>query len=125
MPAQPEEGGEQGTQGFPLLPPPPPPAPSPAAPEPPAQEPPPQRPHSHRRTGQTVYHTSAVYGVKQEPKPVKRRTVAVTATAGGLAVLLVALVLVLTVFKSSNPPPAHGIIPTGTSPQQDGEQQRE
>jgi len=136
MPAQPEEGGVQATQGLPLLPPPPPPAPSPAAQEPPAQEPPAQeppaqRPHSHRRTGQsgqsgqsgqTVYHTSAVYGVKQEPKPVKRRTIAVTVTAGALAALLVALVLVLTVFKSSNPPPAHGIIPTGTSPQQDGEQ---
>ncbi|MGH3207835.1 MAG: penicillin-binding transpeptidase domain-containing protein, partial [Trebonia sp.] len=52
----------------------------------------------------------------------KRRTVAVTATAGVLAVLLVALVLVLTVFKSSNPPPAHGIIPTGNSAQADGEQ---
>ena len=130
MPAQPEEGGEQATQGLPLLPPPPPPAPSPAAEEPPAQEPPAQeppaqRPHSHRRTGQTgqtVYHTSAVYGAKQEPKPVKRRTIGVTVTAGALAVLLVALVLVLTVFKSSNPPPAHGIIPTGNSPQQDGEQ---
>jgi hypothetical protein len=63
-----------------------------------------------------------VYGAKQEPKPVKRRTIAVTVTAGALAVLLVALVLVLTVFKSSNPPPAHGIIPNGNSPQQDGEQ---
>jgi hypothetical protein len=46
----------------------------------------------------------------------------VTATGGVLAVLVVALVLVLTVFKSSNPPPAHGIIPTGNSPQQDGDQ---
>jgi hypothetical protein len=63
-----------------------------------------------------------VYGAKQEPKPVKRRTIGVTVTAGALAVLLVALVLVLTVFKSSDPPPAHGIIPTGASPQQDGEQ---
>jgi hypothetical protein len=90
--------------------------------EPVAPEPAAQRPHSHRRTGHTVYHTSAVYGGKQEPKPARRRTVAVTLTAGALAVLLVALVLVLTVFKSSNPPPAHGIIPTGNSPQQDGEQ---
>ena len=75
-----------------------------------------------RQTGQPVYHTSAVYGGKPEPKPVKRRTIAVTVTAGVLAVLLVALVLVLTVFKPGNPPPAHGIIPTGTSPQQDGQQ---
>ena len=87
-----------------------------------ASEPAARRPHSHRRTGQTVYHTSAVYGGKQEPKPARRRTIAATLTAGVLAVLLVALVLVLTVFKSSNPPPAHGIIPTGNSPQQDGEQ---
>jgi len=63
-----------------------------------------------------------VYGGKQEPKPARRRTIAASLTAGVLAVLLVALVLVLTVFKSSNPPPAHGIIPTGNSPQQDGEQ---
>jgi hypothetical protein len=69
-----------------------------------------------------VYHTSAVYGGKPEPKPVKRRTIAVAVTGGVLAAVLVALVLVLTVFKSSNPPPAHGIIPTGTSPQQDGQQ---
>jgi hypothetical protein len=69
-----------------------------------------------------VYHTSAVYGGNPEPKPVKRRTIAVTVTGGVLAAVLVALVLVLTVFKSSNPPPAHGIIPTGTSPQQDGQQ---
>ncbi|HEX3512954.1 MAG TPA: penicillin-binding transpeptidase domain-containing protein [Trebonia sp.] len=45
-----------------------------------------------------------------------------TVTGGALAVLVVALVLVLTVFKSGNPPPAHGIVPTGNSPQQDGEQ---
>ncbi len=63
-----------------------------------------------------------MYGGKQEPKPARRRTSPSRLTAGALAVLLVALVLVLTVFKSSNPPPAHGIIPTGNSPQQDGEQ---
>ncbi|MCW2896569.1 MAG: penicillin-binding protein transpeptidase [Actinomycetia bacterium] len=117
MPAQPEEGGEQATQGLPLLPPPPPPPPSAPEPEPAAH-----RPHSHRRTGQTVYHTSAVYGAAPEPRPVKRRTMAVTVTAGVLAALVVALVLTLTVFRSSNVPPAHGIIPTGNSAQQDGEQ---
>ncbi|MDX6418919.1 MAG: hypothetical protein QOG28_3539, partial [Trebonia sp.] len=93
MPAQPEEGGEQATQGLPLLPPPPPPPPSAPEPEPAAH-----RPHSHRRTGQTVYHTSAVYGAAPEPRPVKRRTMAVTVTAGVLAALVVALVLTLTVF---------------------------
>ncbi len=128
LPVQPEDRGEQATQGMPLLPPPPAPAPpsapepagpgpGPAAPaaasDPVAPEPAAQRPHSHRRTGHTVYHTSAVYGGKQEPKPARRRTVAVSLTAGALAVLVVALVLVLTVFKSSNPPPAHGIIPNG------------
>ena len=118
MPALPEAGGEQATQGLPVPPAPPPPAPAPPS----TPEPAPQRPHSHRRTGQPVYHTSAVYGGKPEPKPVKRRTIAVTATGGVLAVLVVVLVLVLTVFKSSNPPPAHGIIPTGNSPQQDGQQ---
>jgi hypothetical protein len=62
-----------------------------------------------------------VYGGPSEPKPRKRRTLAVTLTAGTLAVLAVALVLVLTVFNSNNPPPAHGIIPKGSSPQQDGQ----
>jgi len=43
-------------------------------------------------------------------------------TAGVLAVLAVALVLVLTVFKPSSSTPAYGMIPTGSSAQQDGEQ---
>jgi hypothetical protein len=96
--------------------------PEPARLEHPVAEPEVGRPHSHRRTAQTVYHTSTVYGGKPEPRPAKRRTLAVTVTAGVLAVLLVVLVLALTVFQSNNVPPAHGIIPTGGSAQQDGEQ---
>jgi hypothetical protein len=98
--------------------------PEPARIDPPAPAPAPaaHRHHSHRRTAEPVYHTSAVYGGKPEPQPAKRRTLAVTLTAGVLAVLVVALVLALTVFQSNNVPPAHGIIPTGKSAQANGEQ---
>src|SRR6185437_6035412 len=115
--------GERETQGLPLLPSSPTP-PSSAAPEPAVQ-----RPHSHRRTEHAVYHTSAVYGgsaqqqQQQQQPPVKRRTVAVMVTAGVLAVLVVALVLVLTVFKpGGSGTPTYGIIPNGSSAQQDGQQ---
>jgi hypothetical protein len=126
--AETASGGEQETQAMPLLPPSPPPpaAPEPAMPEPAAPEPAAQRPHSHRRTGHAVYHTSAVYGGtarQQQQQPVKRRTVAVMVTAGVLAVLVVALVLVLTVFKpGGSGTPTYGIIPNGSSAQQDGQQ---
>ena len=60
-------------------------------------------------------------GAHQQP-PVKRRTVAVMVTAGVLAVLVVALVLVLTVFKPGSGTPKYGMIPTGSSAQQNGEQ---
>jgi hypothetical protein len=53
---------------------------------------------------------------------VKRRTLAVMVTAGVLAVLVVALVLVLTVFKPGSGTPKYGIIPTGSSAAQNGEQ---
>jgi hypothetical protein len=98
--------------------------PEPAMPEPAMPEPAAQRPHSHRRTGHAVYHTSAVYGgaARQQQPPVKRRTVAVMVTAGVLAVLVVALVLVLTVFKPGDSTPTYGIIPNGSSAQQDGQQ---
>ncbi len=43
-------------------------------------------------------------------------------TAGVLAVLVVALVLVLTVFKPGSGTPKYGMIPTGSSAQQNGEQ---
>ncbi|HEY6494501.1 MAG TPA: penicillin-binding transpeptidase domain-containing protein [Trebonia sp.] len=102
-------------------------APVPEAPVPEAQ---PQRSHSHRRsghaepTGQTVYHTSAVYGGGgAQPQQVKRRTRVVMVGAGVLAVLVVALVLVVVVVKpGSSSAPAYGIIPTGGSPSQDAEQ---
>ena len=80
------------------------------------------RAEPQRRSAHAVYHTSAVYGAKPEPRPVKRRTLAVMVAAGALAVLLVALVLVLTVFKPGAGAPSQGIIPTGSSAQQDGEQ---
>jgi Penicillin binding protein transpeptidase domain len=122
MPVPGTSGGEQVTQGMPLLPPDTPP-PSPAEPVPPAPEPAGRRPHSHRRAEQTVYHTSAVYGgAAPQQRPVKRRTLAVMVTAGVLAVLVVALVLVLTVFKPGSGTPKYGLIPTGSSAQQDGEQ---
>ncbi len=80
------------------------------------------RAEAQDRAGQTVYHTSAVYGGRPQARPVKRRTVVVMVTAGTLAVLLVALVLVLTVFKPGSSAPSQGLIPTGGSAQQDGEQ---
>jgi hypothetical protein len=120
QPAETASVGERETQGLPRLPASPLPSP-PAAPEPAAQ-----RPHSHRRTGHAVYHTSAVYGggarQQQQPPPVKRRTVAVMVTSGVLAALVVALVLVLTVFKPGSGAPTYGIIPNGASAQQDGQQ---
>ena len=89
-------------------------------------EPAPKRPHSHRRTGQggqTVYHTSAVYGGRAErQRPARRRRAVVTAAAGVLAVLVVALVLVLTVFKPGSGTPKYGLIPAGSSAQADGQQ---
>jgi hypothetical protein len=65
-----------------------------------------------------------VYGGRaQRQRPAKRRTVAVMVTAGVLAVLVVALVLVLTVVKpGSGGPPAFGLVPNGSSATQDGEQ---
>ena len=88
-----------------------------------ASEPEPRRPHSHRKVGQPVYHTSRVYGAKPEqPKQgVKRRTVAVLATAGAVVVLAIVLLLVTTVFKAGSSTPAYGMIPNGSSAQQDGE----
>jgi hypothetical protein len=84
------------------------------------------RPHSHRRSGQTeqtVYHTSAVYGGGgAQPQQVKRRTRVVMVTAGVLAVLVVALVLVVTVFKPGSSTPTYGLIPNGGSAAQDGQQ---
>jgi hypothetical protein len=142
-PAETGSGGEADTQAIPLLSelPPPPQAPvqglppweaagaPPQAAVPPQETPPPapepaaKRPHSHRRTAQTVYHTSAVYGgAARQKKPARRRTVGVMVTAGVLAVLVVALVLVLTVFKSGPGTPKYGLIPNGSSAQQDGQQ---
>lgn len=77
--------------------------------------------------GQPVYHTSRVYGGPKQPPPERkksRRTVVIAATAGVLAVVLAAAVLVITVFKpgGSTSPPAFGMIPAGTTAQQDGEQ---
>ena len=95
-------------------------APAPVAETPVAET---QRPHSHRRTGQTVYHTSAVYGGGgAQPQQVKRRTRGVMVTSGVLAVLAVALVLVLTVFKPGGSTPAYGMVPNAGSAPQDGEQ---
>jgi hypothetical protein len=93
----------------------------------PAPEPETNRPHSHRRTGQTgqtVYHTSAVYGGGgARPHQVKRRTRVVMITAGALAVLVVALVLVVVVVKpGSSSAPTYGLIPTAGSASQDGQQ---
>ncbi|HTR94091.1 MAG TPA: penicillin-binding transpeptidase domain-containing protein [Trebonia sp.] len=79
------------------------------------------------QAGQPVYHTSRVYGGPKQPPPERkksRRPVVIAATAGVLAVALVAAVLVITVFKpgGTTGPPAYGMIPTGTTAQQDGEQ---
>ncbi len=120
----PESGGEQDTQAIPRVPASLPPPPPPDAAQADAPEPAAKRPHSHRRTAHTVYHTSAVYGgPAQQQRPVRRRKVGLMVTAGVLAVLVVALVLVLTVFKpGGNGTPKYGMIPNGSSAQQDGQQ---
>jgi hypothetical protein len=72
--------------------------------------------------GQPVYHTSGVYGAHARPAG-HRRTILTWVTAGALALAVLAVLLVFLVFKpGSSPPPAYGLIPAGSSAQQDGEQ---
>jgi hypothetical protein len=73
--------------------------------------------------GETVYHTSTVYGTgKHAQPPRRRRSVAVLVTGGVVVVVVVALVLVLTVFKPGSSTPKYGIVPTGGSAQADAQQ---
>ena len=77
------------------------------------------------RSGETVYHTSAVYGRRSEPEAApqpKRRPLAVKVGGGVVVVVAVALVLMLTVFKSGNNKAVTGFVPTGSSPQADAQQ---
>jgi Penicillin binding protein transpeptidase domain/NTF2-like N-terminal transpeptidase domain len=74
-------------------------------------------------SGETVYHTSAVYGGRHKhAQPPKRRPVAVMVTGGVVVVVVVALVLVLTVFKPGNGAPKYGLVPNGGSAQADAQQ---
>ena len=91
--------------------------------------PPPSAPETRSiplgRSGETVYHTSAVYGggAKHAQQPKKRRPpVAMMVTGGVVVAVVVALVLVLTVFKPGSSTPKYGLIPTGGSPQEDAQQ---
>jgi hypothetical protein len=100
------------------------------------------------RPGETVYHTSGVYGTRaKSPSPRHdgddggrpggghlggggrhaggggRRTMITAIIAGSLAVVVAVVLLVVLVFKpGSSAPPKFGMIPTGPSAQQDGEQ---
>ncbi|TVZ04089.1 penicillin-binding protein [Trebonia kvetii] len=97
-----------------------------AAPTAPAAVPTAGQDEQPTQAGQPVYHTSRVYGGPKRPptEPKKSRRTVVAAIAGVLAVALAAAVLVITVFKpgGSTSPPAYGMIPTGTTAQQDGQQ---
>ena len=78
--------------------------------------------------GQSVYGQSKVYGrgagngSAGQPPPRKRRNVIIAITAGVLAVAAVAAGLDMTVFRHGPGTPATGMIPTGPSAQQDGQQ---
>jgi hypothetical protein len=77
------------------------------------------------RSGETVYHTSAVYGRRPEPAqapPPKRRPLAVKIAGGVVVVVAAALVLMLTVFKSGGSTPVTGFVPTAGNPQGDAQQ---
>jgi hypothetical protein len=79
--------------------------------------------------GQPVYSEPTVYGHRAGGRgtrgrpPKKRRSLVIGMTAGALVVIAVAAGLYLTVFKhKATPPPTIGMIPTGSTPQQDGQQ---
>jgi hypothetical protein len=100
------------------------------APGPAVGAPEPEEPDAGRRVlgqagGQPVYHTSTVYGAhaKQSHRRRGRRTLILAGTSGVLAVALVAVLLVVVVFKpGSTAPPKYGLIPTGSSAGQDAQQ---
>jgi len=77
-----------------------------------------------RHAGQTVYATSGVYGAHAAPprRSTRRRGLILLVTSGVLAVAVVAALLVLVVFKPGSSTPAYGMVPTGSTAQQDGEQ---
>jgi hypothetical protein len=78
---------------------------------------------AHGRAGHTVYHTSAVYGGgARQPQRRNRRTLLWTVSAAAVALIVLAVLLVVVVFKPGTSAPATGMIPTGGSAQQDGEQ---
>ena len=98
-----------------------------AAPAAPAEVPTAGQDEQDRQPGQPVYHTSSVYGgggTRARPRAKSRRPLILAVSAGVVAVALVAGVLAVTVFKKSGStaPPAFGMIPTGTTAQQDGTQ---
>jgi hypothetical protein len=75
--------------------------------------------------GQTVYHTSGVYGAHhaRPPQRSRRRPLITGLIAGGLAVVVAVVLLVVLVFKpGSSGPPAYGLIPTGSSASEDAGQ---
>jgi len=74
--------------------------------------------------GQTVYSTSGVYGARAAPpRRSSRRGPILLVTSGVLAVAVLAALLVVVVFKpGGGGTPTYGMIPTGSTAQQDGEQ---
>jgi Penicillin binding protein transpeptidase domain len=87
---------------------------------------PPRSSYPVGQPGQPVYHTSGVYGAHARPphrERGRRRAVITAVTAGALALIVLAVLLVVVVFKpGSSAPPAFGLVPAGSSAQQDGEQ---
>jgi hypothetical protein len=76
------------------------------------------------QAGRPVYHTSAVYGAHgthAKPRRGGRRTLVLTLVSGVLALIVLAVLLVVVVFKPGSSTPVYGMIPNGSSAQQDGE----
>jgi hypothetical protein len=100
--------------------------------EPPAEQPAVPSPDAQPlgQAGRPVYHTSAVYGAHRghggragHAKPRQgRRTLFLALGAGTLAVIVLAVLLVVVVFKPGSSTPVYGMIPDGSSTQQDGQQ---
>ena len=129
--------GPAGLAGPGSAPPPPPPVPVPPVPghgEPGGQPPPAREPKARRsgvpragaprHAGHTVYATSGVYGAHAAQPPRRsRRGLILLVTSGVLALAVVAALLVVVVFKpGSGGTPTYGMVPTGSTAQQDGEQ---
>ncbi len=90
----------------------------PFGPAPEGQRPAGQGPSGHGRAG----HRRGGQRRGGQRRGGKRRTVAISITAGVLAVVVAVAVVAVTVLKHGHSAPATGMIPTGSTPQEDGQQ---